>query len=173
MTVADVDESSSAHRAARRQPSFVALGFVALSIPSVAYLVHSGVQTVHPWVPLAFLAAFVLADSLMLTVEIRSHTVMCSASEAVLVLALVQVGGFWTALAWAAATGVISIRDRLPASKIAANVAVVVVQVGVSLFVLDTLPVGSLDAPITWSSYLSPSSSGPRSAWAPWSRRSR
>ena len=137
-----------------RRPSSVAIATVVLAAPFVAYLVSAAGQPVEPWAVLAFFAAFLVAERLTVTVEVRSHTFTCSVGEAALVLALVELGGAWTAVAWTTAIWVISIRDPISVWKTVANVAGTVIQVGVIVVLLEWLPVGSLGDPVTWLCYL-------------------
>ncbi|HEX2075474.1 MAG TPA: bifunctional diguanylate cyclase/phosphodiesterase [Geodermatophilus sp.] len=125
-----------------------------LALPFVVHLARTAVLPIPPWVLLAFFAAFLAAESLTLTIEVRSHTFSCSVSEAVMVVALVEMGGAWTAVASGAAIWAISVRDHLPAAKILAGVAVGVVQVGVAVLLLENLPVGALTDPVSWLCYL-------------------
>ena len=154
VTVADLDTSVALRWSPFRQPRVIAAAVVVAAIPFVVFLGEVAVRPVQPWVVVAFFAAFLAAESLTLTVEVRSHTFSCSVSEAVLVVALVQTGGAWSALAWAGAIGLISLRDRTAAAKIAVNVAVTVIQVGVVVLLLAQLPMGDLGDPLTWLSYL-------------------
>ncbi|MFW3170048.1 putative bifunctional diguanylate cyclase/phosphodiesterase [Geodermatophilus sp. CPCC 206100] len=127
---------------------------IALALPFVMHLAGTAVRPVALWAVPAFFVAFLVAESLTLAVELRSHTISCSVAEAVLVLSLVEMGGAWTAVACAGAIGAISARDRLPAAKILTNVAMTVVQVGVAVLLLQHLPVGAISDPLTWLSYL-------------------
>ncbi|WP_245753206.1 putative bifunctional diguanylate cyclase/phosphodiesterase [Geodermatophilus ruber] len=126
----------------------------ALALPFVVLLADVAGRSVQPWTVVAFFAAFLVAESLTLPIEVRSHTFNCSVSEAVLVVSLVQMDGAWTAVAWAGAIGVISVRDRTVVAKILVNIAVTVLQVGVAVLILDQLPAGPLSDPGTWLAYL-------------------
>ncbi|WP_436692564.1 MULTISPECIES: putative bifunctional diguanylate cyclase/phosphodiesterase [unclassified Geodermatophilus] len=154
MTVAELDPSAPARWSAFRQPSVVAFGSIALALPFVVYLLGTATAPVDLWVVPAFFAAFLVAERLTLAVEVRSHTFTCSVGEVVLVVALVEMGGTWTAVAWAAAIWVISVRDPIAISKTLTNVAATVIQVGVVVLVLDNLPVGPLTDPLTWLCYI-------------------
>ena len=152
--MAELDPSAPARWSAFRQPSVVAAGVITMALPFVAYLLSEAISFVQPWVVVAFFVAFVVAESLTLAVEIRSHTISCSVGEVVLVVSLVEMGGAWTALTYAGAIWVISIRDHIPVAKTLTNVAMYVIQVGVAVVLLDRLPVGPLGDPVTWLCYL-------------------
>jgi diguanylate cyclase (GGDEF)-like protein len=154
VTVAELDPSAPARWSAFRQPSVVAAGVITMALPFVAYLLSEAISSVQPWVVVAFFVAFIVAESLTLAVEIRSHTIACSVGEVVLVVSLVEMSGAWTALAYAGAMWAISIRDHIPVAKTLANVAMYIIQVGVAVVLLDRLPVGPLDDPVTWLCYL-------------------
>jgi diguanylate cyclase (GGDEF)-like protein len=152
--VADLDTSASARWSAFRQPSVVAGAVIALAVPFVVHLLATAVRPVHLWAVLGFLVAFLVAESLTLAVELRSHTINCSVGEVVLVVSLVEMGGAWTALACAAAIWAISIRDHISVAKTLTNVAMYVIQVGVVVVLLEYLPVGAVTDPLTWISYI-------------------
>ncbi|SHN80083.1 diguanylate cyclase (GGDEF) domain-containing protein [Geodermatophilus obscurus] len=152
--MAELDPSAPARWSAFRQPSVVAAGVITMALPFVAYLLSEAISSVRPWVVVAFFVAFIVAESLTLAVEIRSHTIACSVGEVVLVVSLVEMSGAWTALAYAGAMWAISIRDRIPVAKTLTNVAMYIIQVGVAVVLLDRLPVGPLDDPVTWLCYL-------------------
>ncbi|MGY1753057.1 putative bifunctional diguanylate cyclase/phosphodiesterase [Blastococcus sp. SYSU D01042] len=98
--------------------------------------------------------AFVAAESVALHFEIRRHSFDCSASELAFVIALVELGGVWTAVARVAAVGLVLAVQHLPAAKIAYNVAVATIEVCVAVALLGVLPVGGITEPATWLSYL-------------------
>ncbi len=137
-----------------RRPGVAALAGIPLAAPFLFHLADDAARSVSPWEVLGLCLAFFAAESIRLTIEVRSHTFQCSGSETVLVLALVEVGGLWTAFAWAAALTVLYARQRLALPKTVFNVAVSVVQVGVAVLLLEVLPVGSLTDPVTWFCYL-------------------
>ncbi|MGY1737844.1 putative bifunctional diguanylate cyclase/phosphodiesterase [Geodermatophilus sp. SYSU D00684] len=137
-----------------RRPPAVAVAVTGLAVPFVVHLVTTALRPVPWWTVLAFFLAFVVAESLILTVELRSHTISCSVGEVVLVVSLVEMGGAWTAATCAAAVWVISLRDRIPLAKTLTNVAIYVIQVGVVVLVLEHLPVAGITDPVTWICYV-------------------
>ncbi len=152
--MAALDRRAPARWSAFRQPPVVAIAVMALAVPFVVHLASSAVRPVHVLTVLAFFIAFLIAESLILTVELRSHTISCSVGEVVLVVSLVQMGGAWTAVASAGAIWVISLRDRIPLAKTLTNVAMYVLQVGVVVVFLEHLPVGALYEPLTWICFI-------------------
>ncbi|WP_233492179.1 bifunctional diguanylate cyclase/phosphodiesterase [Blastococcus sp. TF02A-30] len=102
----------------------------------------------------AVFAAFVAAESINLQFEIRRHTFYCSASEVVFVLALVEIGGLWTAVTRAVAVALVLVAQHVPAAKTVYNVAVATIEVCVAVALLELLPVGTIDSPATWLCYL-------------------
>jgi diguanylate cyclase (GGDEF)-like protein len=154
VTVADLDAIPTMRWSRFRRPGVVAACVAALALPSVAYLVDVALRPVEAWALLAFCLAFFVAESLSLSIEVRSQTFQCSVGEVVLVVALVEMGGAWTAVAWAGAVFAINVRERIAAAKTLANVAMIVVQVGVVVLLLEHLPVTELTDPLTWLGYL-------------------
>jgi diguanylate cyclase (GGDEF)-like protein len=153
VTVADLSVITPAPPASRR-PQAAALGALVLALPFIYDLTRSALQAVPVWAVLAVLVAFILTEAVILTVEVGSQTVSCSAGEAVLVIGLVTIGGAWTAVAWSTAALLIGLRDRIPIAKLVVNVAIVVVEVGVAVLILDALGTTGLARPLTWLGYL-------------------
>ncbi|HYO34686.1 MAG TPA: GGDEF domain-containing phosphodiesterase [Geodermatophilus sp.] len=152
MTVAAHDDGATVRPS--RRPALVAASSTAIALPFVHHLATSAVEPIGVWFVPAFLVAFLVAESLTLTVELRSHTVSCSVGEVVLVVSLVEMGGAWTALVGAGAVWLISVRDHISLAKTLTNVAISVIQVGVAVLLLGVLPVGPLDEPLTWLCYV-------------------
>ena len=88
--------------------------------------------------------AFVAAESIALHFEIRRQSFDCSASELAFVVALVELGGVWTAVARVAAVGLVLAVQHLPPAKILFNVAAAAIEVCVAVAVLRVLPVGDI-----------------------------
>ena len=59
-------------------------GAVALSLPFLFLLGVTATPTISWWEPLAFAVAFFAAESLTVTIEVRSQAFLCSMSEVVL-----------------------------------------------------------------------------------------
>jgi diguanylate cyclase (GGDEF)-like protein len=152
--VTDLNPPALAGRAMLRRPGAVAVAVTALALPFAVLLVGSAGRAVPPWSVIAILAAFLAIESLSLAVEVRSHAFSFSLGEVAVVVGLVQLGGLWTACAWATAVALVSARQRQTAPKILVNAGVVVVQVGVAVLIGQHLPTWPLTSPLTWVSYL-------------------
>ncbi|MGY1761135.1 putative bifunctional diguanylate cyclase/phosphodiesterase [Geodermatophilus sp. SYSU D00779] len=96
----------------------------------------------------------VAAEVFSLQFEFRGQGVAWSASELALVVALVEIGGTWAALARGAAVGAVLVAQRYPAAKGTFNVGMSVLEACVAVVVLDLVPVGPISSPATWLSYL-------------------
>ena len=103
---------------------------------------------------LAVLLGLVAAESFTVDFEFRKQGFTWSPSELAFVMALVAVGGAWTAVARAAAIGVVVVTQGYSRPKAAFNVSVAVLEVCAAVAVLRVLPVGSISSPATWLSYL-------------------
>ncbi|WP_311343741.1 putative bifunctional diguanylate cyclase/phosphodiesterase [Blastococcus goldschmidtiae] len=154
MTVAEQDA-----RAPHRRPVLTSTWApgslaVAAAVPLSLLVLPGGPQTPTAAGVLAMFLAFVAAEYIALHFEIRRHSFDCSAGEVAFVIALVEIGGVWTAVARAAAVTVVLVVQQLPAAKILFNVAVAAIEVCVAVAVLRVLPVGDIAEPATWLSYL-------------------
>ena len=69
-------------------------------------------------------------------------------------MALVSVGGAWTALARAVAVGVVLLAQGFPRPKAAFNVTVAVIEVCAAVAVVEALPVGDISDPATWFTFV-------------------
>jgi diguanylate cyclase (GGDEF)-like protein len=152
--VADIDTRPRLRWPAIRQPGAVAVGVTVLAAPFLAYLIGTSGRVVPPIAVALVFGFFLIAETVDLTLEVRDHTFSASTAEMVLVVALLQVGGLWAALCWAAAMCVDGFRKRLALSKSVVNAANAVIQVAVVVLLLEHLPVRSLTDPITWACYL-------------------
>ena len=114
-----------------------------------------GPQPPNVPVLIAVFLGLLAAESFSVQFEFRKQSFSWSPSELAFVMALVAVGGAWTAVARAAAVG-----DRrwpcraIPRPKAAFNVGVVVLEVCAAVGVLRLLPPGDISEPPTWLVYL-------------------
>jgi hypothetical protein len=83
-----------------------ALGVVLAAVLSAAVLPAELGAVNPPFAVVAFALALVAAEWFSLRFEFRRQSFSTSASELVFVMALVEIGGAWTAVARAAAVGV-------------------------------------------------------------------
>ncbi|RBY91579.1 GGDEF-domain containing protein [Blastococcus sp. TBT05-19] len=139
---------------AMRSPWLVALLGLTFGVPVGVLVFLGGPLTVDVPVLVAVFCAAVVAERLNVHVEFRRESIHSSASELAFVLALVELGGAWTALTRAAAVALVLSAQRLPAPKVVFNAAVAVVEAGVAVSVLAVLPVGDVTDPSTWISCL-------------------
>jgi diguanylate cyclase (GGDEF)-like protein len=102
----------------------------------------------------ATFTALAAAELFNLHFEFRRQSVSCSPSDLFVVIALVTVGGAWTALARVAAMGLAALLERRAPSKALFNLAVAVLEVGTAVAILHLLSDGSFTSPATWGSYL-------------------
>ncbi|MGR6966112.1 putative bifunctional diguanylate cyclase/phosphodiesterase [Geodermatophilus sp. URMC 61] len=135
-------------------PAVIGWLSLVIALPAALWVGSTGFWSVNPVVVVVVLAGLVVAECYNLHVEFRRQGVSISATEVVFVVALVEVGPTWTALARALAVGVVCVAQRFSPAKVIANTAVAVVEVAVALAVLQLLPVGVVSEPVTWLSYL-------------------
>ena len=107
--------------------------------------------------PFTFLfvtALFVLTESVSLHVELRRQTWTWTVSELALTIALVQVGGFWTAIARVVALSIILGVQRYSLLKSLFNLSSAVVEVAVAVAVLRAMPDADVTQPLGWLALL-------------------
>src|SRR3712207_1266633 len=119
-----------------RSPWTVAWVGVALAVPVAVALLSSHSRDVDVWLVLAMFLGLVAAESINLQFEFRRQTFSSSASEVAFVIALVEVGGAWTAVARAAAVATVLYAQQFPRPKLLYNVAVAIIEVGVAVAIL-------------------------------------
>ena len=103
---------------------------------------------------LAVLLGLVAAESFTVDFEFRKQGFTWSPSELAFVMALVAVGGAWTAVARAAAIGVVVMTQGYSRPKAAFNVSVAVLEVCAAVAVLRRPAGRRISAPATGSCYL-------------------
>ncbi|MGY1811756.1 putative bifunctional diguanylate cyclase/phosphodiesterase [Blastococcus sp. SYSU D00820] len=123
---------------------------VALTLPVALLVLPARFDPVAPLALLGVLFALVIAECYNLTFEFRRHGVSLSATELAFVVALVEMGPTWTALARAVAVGGVCVAQRFAPSKVAVNAAVAVLEVCVATAVGWVLPLGAVSSPSTW-----------------------
>ncbi len=136
------------------RPWTVTVVAACLALAASALVLAPEVRPVAPLAILGVLVALLVADSLNLHLEFRRHGLTISAQELAFVVALVEVGPFWTAVARAAAVGVVCLAQRFARSKAGFNVAVAVLEVCTATVALRLLPIGGIESPTTWISYV-------------------
>jgi diguanylate cyclase (GGDEF)-like protein len=152
--VAEQHERTSCRPLRRLSPWTVAGIGLALAVPVSLRLLVPAVEPVDVLVLITVFLGLVAAEFFNVEFEFRKQGLSWSPSELAFVMALVIVGPAWTAVAWAAAVGLVVLAQGYPPPKAAFNVSLVVLEVCVAVGVLRLLPVGDISEPSTWISYL-------------------
>src|SRR4051812_37957996 len=152
--VAPQDSRTTRLSRAFRSPWAVAVLGLALALPAAAALVAAGPLTVNAPTLLAVFCAAIAAELINLQFEFRRQGFYSSAGELAFVIALVELGGTWTAVVRAGAVGIVLLVQHFPRPKIVYNVAVGVVETAVAVAIVSALSVENLASPTTWLSYL-------------------
>jgi hypothetical protein len=152
--VADQDEGVATRPFAFRSQWTVAWVGFALAIPVGLWVLAPTGRPVDIPLLLAVFLGLVAAESFSVHFEFRKQGFTWSPSELAFVMALITVGGAWTALARAAAVGIVVLAQGYPRPKAAFNVSVVVLAVCAAVGVLHLLPPGDISEPATWLAYL-------------------
>ena len=139
---------------ALRNPWFAAVTVVAVAFVAVATILPQHTEVFDLRLFVVVFAGMVAAEVFSLQFEFRGQGVAWSASELALVVALVEIGGTWAALARGAAVGAVLVAQRYPAAKGTFNVGMSVLEACVAVVVLDLVPVGPISSPATWLTYL-------------------
>ncbi|WP_448617453.1 putative bifunctional diguanylate cyclase/phosphodiesterase [Geodermatophilus sp. URMC 65] len=139
---------------ALRNPWFAAVTVVAVAFVAVATILPQHTEAFDLRLFVVVFAGMVAAEVFSVQFEFRGQGVAWSASELALVVALVEIGGTWAALARGAAVGAVLVAQRYPAAKGAFNVGMSVLEACVAVVVLDLVPVGPISSPATWLTYL-------------------
>jgi len=127
---------------------------MALAIPISLRVLVPGAGRPDIALLIAVFLGMVAVESFNLEFEFRKQSFSWSTSELGFVMGLVAVGGFWTAVAWAVAVGVVSLAQGYPHPKAVFNVSVVVLEVCAAVAMLRVLPAGAVSEPATWLSYV-------------------
>lgn len=104
------------------------------------------------WVVLALVASFALTESVQLDFEVGKQTVALSPTEIAVVVGLVEVGGFWTAVARLAGLILVMLWQGYPLAKLTFNAAIALAELCAAVAVLSLLPPLDVDEPVTWAS---------------------
>ena len=152
--VAEQDDRAGNRPPSLRTPWTVAWLGLAVAVPGALWTLLPEAGSVDVPLLIAVLLGLVAAESFTVDFEFRKQGFTWSPSELAFVMALVAVGGAWTAVARAVAIGVVVVTQGYPRPKAAFNVSVTVLEVCAAVAVLRVLPVGPISAPATWLSYL-------------------
>ncbi|MBM7806004.1 diguanylate cyclase (GGDEF)-like protein [Geodermatophilus bullaregiensis] len=135
---------------ALRRPEAMALAAAPLACLVGALVLPGEYRPAAPLVLLTILAAFLLTESVQLDLDLRRQTYILTTTELVLVMGLVEVGGFWTALMHSLALVLIQAYQRYPLAKSIFNVASAILTTAAAVLVLSAFPPLDLSSPLTW-----------------------
>ena len=152
--VAELDDRAPSRPLWLRSAWTVALVGLALAAPVALCVLVPEAQPVPLLLVLAALLGLVAAESFNLHFEFRQQSFSWSPSEVAFVMALVAVGGAWTAVARSVAVGAVVLAQGYSKPKTAFNMTVAVLEVCAAVAVLRVLPVGEISSPGTWFSYV-------------------
>jgi diguanylate cyclase (GGDEF)-like protein len=152
--VANAEVRKAIRVSALRNPWFAAVTVVAVAFVAVATILPQHTEAFDLRLFVVVFAGMVAAEVFSVQFEFRGQGVAWSASELALVVALVEIGGTWAALARGAAVGAVLVAQRYPAAKGTFNVGMSVLEACVAVVVLDLVPVGPISSPATWLTYL-------------------
>ena len=152
--VAEHDDRAPNRPLRLSRPWTVAWLGLAVAIPTALWTLLPEAGPVSVPLLLAVLLGLVAAESFTVHFEFRKQGFTWSPSELAFVMALVAVGGAWTAVARAVAIGGVVMAQGYSRPKAAFNVSVAVLEVCAAVAVLRVMPVGAISSPGTWLSYL-------------------
>ena len=153
-SVASAEVRKAIRVSALRNPWFAAAAVVAVALVAVSTILPHHTEAFDLRLFAVVFAGMVAAEVFSLQFEFRGQGVAWSASELALVVALVEIGGTWAALARGAAVGAVLVAQRYPAAKGTFNVGMSVLEACVAIAILDLVPVGPISSPATWLFYL-------------------
>ena len=152
--VAELDDRAPSRPLRLRSAWSVTWIGLAVAVPVSLWVLLPEVASVDPFLLLAVLLALVAAESFNVYFEFRKQSFLWSPSELAFVMALVAVGGAWTAVARGLAVGASGLAQGYSRPKAAFNVIVAMLEVCAAVAVLRVLPVGAISDPATWFSYV-------------------
>lgn len=106
------------------------------------------------WIVGAVFVGGVLAESVPLHLEFGRQTWVFSFMDLVLVVGLLEIGPFWTAVARTASLLVVLLYQRYSPNKVVFNLASGVVEVAIAAVVLSLFPAVDIAAPLSWLALL-------------------
>ena len=148
--LAEVQVPSSAGRAVVRQPWLLAGAAVLLACLGASFSLTDVTPAPSAYAVVALLVAFLLTESVHFDFEYRRQTLSVATVELALVLGLVEIGGFWTAVARFVAVSVVLAVKRYVAAKAVFNAALAVVEVAAAAAVYRWLGSPDIQEPVSW-----------------------
>ncbi|WP_448626808.1 putative bifunctional diguanylate cyclase/phosphodiesterase [Geodermatophilus sp. URMC 64] len=126
----------------------------ALAVPALVFVLGVARRPLELLPLLGVCLVFLATESIPLHFEFRKQTFSWSANELAIIVALHEVGGAWSVAARVVAVAIVLVVQRYSAAKLAFNLAIAVIEIGVAVAVLSLLRVEELSSPVTWLSYL-------------------
>ena len=142
--MAEQDDRAPRRPLSLRSPWTVAWLGLAVTVPVALWTLLPDAGSVSIPLVVAVLVGLVAAESFTVHFEFRKQGFTWSPSELAFVMALVAVGGPWTAIARAVAVGAIVVRQGSSRPKAAFNISVAVLEVCAAVAILRG-PAGRLD----------------------------
>ncbi|SDX53166.1 diguanylate cyclase (GGDEF) domain-containing protein [Modestobacter sp. DSM 44400] len=133
-----------------RQPWTIASLAVAVAVVVGVPALSTTWATPPWWAVLGLLLIFVLTESVQLDLEFRKQTISASPTEIAIIFGLVEIGGFWTAVAWVGAIAVVMRVQGYPLAKLVFNGALAVTELAAGVAVLALFPPVDVNRPLTW-----------------------
>jgi diguanylate cyclase (GGDEF)-like protein len=127
---------------------------IAIAVPISLWALPPASWSVDVPVLIAVFLGLMASESISVQFEFRKQSFSWSPSEFGFVVALVLVGGTWTAVARAAAVAIVLLAQGFPRPKAAFTVCVAVLEVCAAVAVLRGMHVGDVSEPLTWLAYL-------------------
>ena len=127
---------------------------IAIAVPISLWALTPGTWSVEVPVLITVFIGLMVAESVSVQFEFRKQSFSWSPSEFAFVVALVLVGGTWTAVARAVAVGIVLTAQGFPRPKAAFTMSVAVLEVCAAVLVLRAIEVGDISEPLTWLTYL-------------------
>jgi diguanylate cyclase (GGDEF)-like protein len=135
---------------ASRRAWTIAFGGIVVAVMLAAGVLSAATEPLRPVALLFIVVLFLVCESVSMHVEFRRQTFSWSLAEFALTIALVQVGGLWATVAWAAGLTVLLVVQSYSPAKAVFNLALVVLQGSVAVAVLEALPEASVTEPLGW-----------------------
>jgi diguanylate cyclase (GGDEF)-like protein len=127
---------------------------IAIAIPISLWTLPPAHWSVDVPVLIAVFLGLMAAESISVQFEFRKQSFSWSPSEFSFVVALVLVGGTWTAIARAVAIAIVLLAQGFARPKALFTVCVAVLEVCAAVGVLRAIQVGDISEPLTWLGYL-------------------
>jgi diguanylate cyclase (GGDEF)-like protein len=127
---------------------------LAVAVPVSLWVLVPTTQPADVPLLIAVFLGLLAAESFSVNFEFRKQGFTWTPSELAFVMAMVAVGGAWTAVARAVAVGFVVLAQGYPRPKVAFNISLAIIEVCAAVALLRVLPVGDISEPATWLSYL-------------------